>query len=114
MSCDESPDLEASHNWLHRTAADMLPGGYYDPDLDDLVQEGRVAMWKAFEAYDDCKGTLAPWLTNAARMRMKDLAHGHGRWTGHTGRRGYTDATAGNVPRPLSVHTLLESPDFNE
>lgn len=114
MSYDESPDLGAYHNWLYKTAADFLTGGYYDASVDDLVQEGRIAMWKAYEAYEDCKGTLAPWLTNAARMRMKDLAHGHGRWTGHTGRRGVTDAMAHNVPRPLPLDVLLDDWEFDE
>lgn len=108
------PDFGAYHNWLYKTAADFLPSGYNDTEIDDLVQEGRIAMWKAYEAYDDCKGTLAPWLTNAARMRMKDLSHGHGKWTGHTGRRGVTDAMAKSVPRPLALTALLEVPGFDE
>jgi DNA-directed RNA polymerase specialized sigma24 family protein len=114
MSSDESPDLGAYRNWLYKTAADLLPGGYYDPDIDDLVQEGRIAMWKAYESYDDCKGTLAPWLVNAARMQMKGIAHGHSRWTGHTGRRGVIDATSKNVPRVLPLDHLLELPEFDE
>lgn len=108
MPESESPDLASYHKWLYKTAADMLPDGYYDRDIDDLVQEGRIAMWKAYAAYDDCKGTLAPWLTNAARMRMKDVAHGHGRWTGHTGRRGWTDATARNKPAVISLDSLMD------
>lgn len=105
--------LDDYHNWLYQTAADMLRGGYKDPEIDDLVQEGRIAMWKAYQKYDDCKGTLAPWLTNAARMRMKDLAHGHGRWTGHTGRRGVTDAMDKQAP-PLRLDPLLEDWQFDE
>lgn len=71
------------HRWLYKTAADLLPGGPYDPGLEDLVQEGRVALWKAAETFDEAKGTLAPWITNAARMRMRDLVQGHGQATGH-------------------------------
>lgn len=111
---EESPDLGAYHSWLYKVAADMLPGGFYAAEIEDLVQEGRIAMWKAYEAYDDCKGTLAPWLTNAARMRMKDIAHGHGRWTGHTGRRGYVDAVSATVPRPIPLQVLLDAPEFDE
>ena len=33
-------ELDAYHNWLYKTAAEMLPKGWKDPDLDDLVQEG--------------------------------------------------------------------------
>ena len=106
--------LDDYHNWLYRTAADMLPGGFNDAEIDDLVQEGRIAMWRAYEKYDDCKGTLAPWLTNAARMRMRDCAWGHGRWTGHTGRRGVTDAMGKGVPRPLPLDPLIEDWEFDE
>jgi DNA-directed RNA polymerase specialized sigma24 family protein len=108
-------DLGAYHGWLYKTAAGLLPGGYSDADLDDLVQEGRIAMWKAIDTYDDCKGTLAPWITNAARMRMREIAHSHGRWTGHTGRRGVTDAMSKNAPRSvISLNTLLDDPEFDE
>lgn len=111
---ENAPDLGAYHNWLYRTAADLLRGGYYDADIDDVVQEGRIAMWKAYQVYDDCKGTLAPWLTNAARMRMKDVAIGSGRWTGHTGRRGWIDAMSPKVQRTLALDTLLDDPEFSE
>lgn len=67
----ESPDLGAYHCWLYKVAAEFLPGGPHDTDIDDLVQEGRIAIWKAYQVYDECKGTLAPWLTNAARMRIR-------------------------------------------
>jgi DNA-directed RNA polymerase specialized sigma24 family protein len=107
-------ELDDYHNWLYKTAADLLPGGYHDPEIDDLVQEGRIAMWFAYEKYDDCKGTLAPWITNAARMRMKDLAWGTGRWTGHTGRRGVTDAMGKGVPQPASLEVLLDDFEFDE
>jgi DNA-directed RNA polymerase specialized sigma24 family protein len=111
---NSSPELADYHNWLYKTAADFLPGGYQDKEIDDLVQEGRIAMWKAYEKYDEAKGTLAPWITNAARSRMKDIAHGHGRWTGHTGRRGVTDAMSPHVPRPLALDILLEDWEFDE
>jgi hypothetical protein len=107
-------DLDDYHNWLYKTAMEMLPNAGRDPYIDDLVQEGRIAMWRALEKYDDCKGTLAPWLTNAARMRMKDIAFGHGRWTGHTGRRGVTDAMGKGVPRPLPLGPLIEDWEFDE
>jgi DNA-directed RNA polymerase specialized sigma24 family protein len=114
VNYEDGPDLGAYHRWLYRVAASMLPDGFCDPDLDDLVQEGRIAMWKAFEKYEDCKGTLAPWLTNAASMRMKNIAFGHGRYTGHTGRRGWTDATDRNKPRVLSLNLLTELSDDGE
>ncbi len=116
MADDETsgPDLAAYHRWLYKTAAAFLPDGFADPDLDDLVQEGRIAMWKAYAAYDECKGTLAPWLVNAARMRMRDIAHGTGRYTGHAGRRGWTDAAGKGKNRPLALSLLMEAPEFDE
>lgn len=111
---DSAPDFGTYHGWLYKTAADLLRGGFNDPDIDDVVQEGRIAMWKAYQAYEDCKGTLAPWLTNAARMRMKDVAVGHGRWTGHTGRRGWIDAMSPKVQRALALDMLLDDPEFSE
>jgi DNA-directed RNA polymerase specialized sigma24 family protein len=107
----DEPDLGAYHRWLYKMAGEFLPSGTCDPAIDDLVQEGRIAMWKAYQAYDDCKGTLSPWLTNAARMRMKDIARGHGRYTGHTGRRGWTDAMS---PQTLYLDELLSDWEFDE
>ena len=109
----DEPDLGAYHGWLYHTAAGLL-GNPCHPDIDDLVQEGRIAMWKALAAYDDCKGTLAPWLANAARMRMRDLAYGHSRWTGSAGRRGWTDAMGRKAPRPLPLGPLLDDPEFDQ
>jgi DNA-directed RNA polymerase specialized sigma24 family protein len=106
------PDLGAYHRWLYKQAISLLPGAADDPALDDLVQEGRIAMWKAWQVYDDCKGTLAPWLTNAARMRMRSVAHGTGRYTGHTGRRGVTDAMG--VKTLLYLDELLNDWEFDE
>ena len=105
------PDLGAYHRWLYKVAAELLPDAYGDPAIDDLVQEGRIAMWRAWQVYDDCKGTLAPWLTNAARMQMRNIAHSHGRYTGHTGRRGVTDAMD---VKTLYLDELLSDWEFDE
>ena len=72
--------------WLHAVARDFLPEG--SADHDDLCQEGFIAMWRAFDTFDPAQGALAPWLTGAARLRMRDVAHGHGQWTGHEAMRG--------------------------
>lgn len=85
-------DFGDYRRWLYKTAADLLPGGYYDTGIDDLAQEGRVAMWRALETHDPARGALAPWVTRAARTRMRDLAWGHGQPTGHEPVRGFTEA----------------------
>lgn len=72
--------------WLHRVANDLLPPE--SPDHDDIVQEGYVAMWRALGTYDPARGTLPSWLTGAARLRMHEVAHGHGQWTGRPATRG--------------------------
>lgn len=77
------------HRWLHRLAYDLLPAG--SADHDDLVSEGYVAMWRAFETYDSTRGALPTWLTGAARLRMRDLAFGSAQWFGHEPVRGHRD-----------------------
>ena len=79
-------DVQDYERWLHAVANDLLPPD--SPLHDDLVQEGRIAMWRSLERYDPSKGALPSWVTAAARLRMKDFAHGTGRPFGHTPRRG--------------------------
>ncbi|MGW3400768.1 sigma-70 family RNA polymerase sigma factor [Streptomyces zhihengii] len=71
--------------WLHRRAHQMLPPT--DPHHDDLVQEGRIAMWQAVEKYDASLGALPAWLTQRATYRMKDVLARRGKWTGSPSRR---------------------------
>lgn len=70
--------------WLHKVANSITDAAQHD----DIVQEGRVAMWRALSTYDESKGALASWLTRAAEMRMKDVAWGKGQPTGHEAVRG--------------------------
>jgi RNA polymerase sigma factor (sigma-70 family) len=78
--------------WLRREAAYMLPDGTRSREHDDLVQEGRIAMWRALKTFDPDKGALPSWVTRAARTRMRDVAHGHGKPTGHEPNRGSAEA----------------------
>lgn len=66
--------------WLYAVATDMLAPG--SPLVDDLAQEGAIAMWRAFDRHDPDKGALASWLTGAARYRMLDIVTRHARYTG--------------------------------
>lgn len=70
--------------WLHKVANEIGR----PEDHDDLVNEGRIAMWKSLETFDPALGALASWITTAARSRMKDLAWGRGQPTGHEAVRG--------------------------
>lgn len=78
---DRNQLLQNYRGWLYRVAGSMVP----QAEVDDLVQEGYIAMWRALGTYDHTKGSLPTWLTGAARMRMADIARGHGRPTGHVG-----------------------------
>jgi DNA-directed RNA polymerase specialized sigma24 family protein len=67
-------DYEA---WLHRRA--WLIGGANTHD--DLVQEGRIAMWQAIGDFDPDRGALPAWLTMKANGHMLQcITRGH--WTG--------------------------------
>lgn len=78
--------LEDYERWLHAEAYKLqLPGR---ADHDDIVQEGRIAMWRALSSYDESLGSLPSWLTTAARTRMRDFAWGRGQATGHEAMRG--------------------------
>lgn len=73
--------------FLHVLANRMLgwPG---HPLHEDLVQEGRIAIWRAEQTYDPTKGALPSWVTRAAEMRMKDIAWGTGQPFGREATRG--------------------------
>jgi DNA-directed RNA polymerase specialized sigma24 family protein len=75
---------------------------------DDLVQEGRIKVWQLQERFAD---KPRQYFVVAVKKRMMDLCTGNGRSTGHTGRRGVTDATA---VKPAELETLLGDPAFDE
>lgn len=76
--------LDDYEGWLHAVANSITDQVRHD----DIVQEGRVAMWRALETYDPAKGSLPSWLTTAAEQRMKDVAWGKGQPFGHEAVRG--------------------------
>jgi RNA polymerase sigma factor (sigma-70 family) len=74
-------DYEA---WLHHRAHQMLPPT--DHRHDDLVQEGRIAIWQAYDRYEPGKGALPSWLTRHATWHMTETLSRR-RWTGSPDRR---------------------------
>lgn len=98
--------LPAYERWLHATAYRISPPGRNEAYHDDLVQEGRVAMWRAMAAYDPAQGALPSWLTTAAKMRMADVVRRAGSWLGRPARYGPQPA-AEKVSSPVSLDELL-------
>jgi DNA-directed RNA polymerase specialized sigma24 family protein len=93
--------VDTFYRWLHAVAYRMT--GVDDPNHDDLVQEGAHAMWRAEATHDPAKGAKASWLVRAAEMRMRDLAFGHGRYTGHVPVRGVKQG-----PEPVPLESVSQ------
>ncbi len=96
MAQTPDPSVIADYDrWLGAVAMRLLGATWTEADLQDLKQEGRVAMWRALETYDEAKGALPSWLTRAAEMRMKDIARGHGQPFGREATRGSREVDTG-------------------
>lgn len=94
--------LPRFRKWLYAVAY----GIGADPlHIDDIVQEGYIAMWRALKTHDAGKGTVTTWITNAARMRMLDMLK-RGRPLGHDARRGVV--TVEDRVTPDSLDQLME------
>jgi len=65
--------------WLKKQAHVISPSG---DQVEDLIQEGRIAIWKALDTYDPSRGELYPYLTTMAYFRMGNCLRKH-RWTGY-------------------------------
>lgn len=92
MKVNEATILDNYRAWLRKIASQLIA----DPHLQqDLAQEGWVAMWRAFQDYDESKGALPSWLTTKALWRMRDCARDRA-WLGrpprHMGRSNVRDA----------------------
>jgi DNA-directed RNA polymerase specialized sigma24 family protein len=92
--------LAEYYGWLRTVAGNLT--GFDDPGLDDLIQEGYIAMWQALQNYDPDKGQLAPRLKYMAKQRMRNVAYGHHQWTGHAPVRG------GQEPPVVEHYDALE------
>jgi RNA polymerase sigma factor (sigma-70 family) len=88
-------------SWLHHRAHQMLPPT--DHRHDDLVQEGRIAMWQAARKHDPSRGALPAWLTQKATWRMQEVLARRGQWTGRPSRH------AGRNEAQEPVTTSLEA-----
>lgn len=66
-------------SWLQKAARSIA--GSSSPHLEDLVQEGRLALWHALSTYDPDRGKLPSWLVYKARYRMYEVLQGKP-WTG--------------------------------
>lgn len=88
--------LKNYESWLHRRAYQL---NSVQECHDDLVQEGRIAMWQAYEKHDPSKGALSYWLTQHATWRMKDLMARGGSWRGLPRRTDGAGKVKDNVPQ---------------
>lgn len=70
-------------SWLWRVARSLA--GTSSLYVEDLVQEGRLALWQALRSYDPERGSLPSWLTCKARYRMHEVVQGKP-WTGQPSR----------------------------
>lgn len=99
---------EDFEGWLHKTALGMTGRA----DHDDLVQEGRIALWRAWERADKDAPGLAGYLTMAAKGRMIDVATGARRLTGQEAPEGRVITTEkGRQARDRIREYLKAHPD---
>lgn len=71
-----APEISDYERWLSARAATMIgPDTIHRGtamDRADLVQVGRVAMWRAIETFDAERGAAPSWLTTRAYGSMCD------------------------------------------
>jgi RNA polymerase sigma factor (sigma-70 family) len=96
VGSDVSALIADYEDWLHRRAW-LLSGANTH---DDLVQEGRIAMWQAIGTFDESKGSLPSWLTLRANGHMLDCVQ-RGTWTGKDKRN--PGATSNGIARRREI-----------
>lgn len=108
--------LNDYEKWLYRLANDMLwttSAARNILSVDDLVQEGRVAMWRALQKFDPDRGLVGSHLKNAARKRMLDIVMGKKPTFGTEGNRGRVkvpEAAYMPLPEPGSPYEPVAGP----
>lgn len=75
--------IQGCTGWLMTVARDLV-GARGNLRVEDLVQEGRIEMWRAISEHDPGKGDLRPWMLFRARRRMGGMAFRDQPQTGHT------------------------------
>lgn len=110
-SLDVSEVIRRFERWTFALANDQV--GRASPDNDDVVQEGRIAVWHAAERADGRPGT-PNYIATAARWRMREVIS-RGTWTGRETTRGKPSDPIGRETVPLdelSVQAVLEAADL--
>lgn len=75
--------LPLYRGWLRKVASGLLSPGH--EALDDLIQEGACAIWRACRTYDPAVAPLDYWLKRSASQRMLRVVARRD-WTGHAKR----------------------------
>lgn len=70
LPTDRNELLKNYRKWLYFMANNM---SRRQAEVDDLAQEGYIAMWRAFDSFDPDLGSLSHWLTKNARARMLEV-----------------------------------------
>ena len=105
VAVPNSAIIDNYHSWLYKMA--RVYRSFDLNDHDDLVQEGRVAIWKALDTYDPALGALPSWLTTAAKMRMLEVVK-RGNWTGTRGIKGRRREPPA-IPVEITDHDRIRS-----
>ena len=91
---DKNELLRSYRGWLFKVAIDIAglrEGGQL---VQELAQEGYIAMWRSLDSFEPGAGSLPHWLTSNARRRMLEVLR--------------RDARFGK-PESRGVHTRPES-----
>jgi RNA polymerase sigma factor (sigma-70 family) len=86
--------------WLYKTAQQLLSPS--SPDIEDLVQEGCIAMWQALKTHKESSGPLTAWLTLKARYRMLEVVTKKN-WSGQPSRQHGRNPVQDLVPLSLDA-----------
>lgn len=96
--------LEPYRKWLYAMAYAMAPTW---GQVDDVAQEGYIAMWRSLETFDPARGTLAKWLTRNAKQRMGEYLR-RGAAYGKQERRGVHTKPESAGYTQVSLNALME------
>lgn len=98
--------------WLYKVANRLLSPGH--PDLDDLVQEGYIAMWKAEKSFSPEKGKMDWWLKFKAHRRMLTIVQRRRLEEDLSLNKKVRVNNHGGTEESLELQDLLAAPDLLE